>query len=501
MVRVAVALLLSLSAHAGEPLTYEDAVERALVSNPALYNAQLQLERTEEDVVGAWGGFDPTFSLSAGWEQSRDVGPAFPGSLLVVRTNRDRWDATATLQARAPTGTSGTLTGSVLGTYTTNRTDDGVVGGFLAPFQRNRVPGSFSLSVTQELLKGVKLSYNLQNVRRARANGVIQELELGRTRQQAIADVARTYWTWVHRVEVARISDEAVAVAEENLRVGEERVSLGQAAPVERTRLEAALVQARTQALDAQNEAGRAADELLVAMGEDPGADLEPASIPGDVPSLELDADSAVEVALKQGFDVGVARARLEQAKLEQSVSKHELWPSLNLTATAGAGTGLFETPEDSGRTVVKAGTTLPVYRILETDQNSLNYGVRGNFSMPLGNRVAASAARRTAVDVAVAEQVVVDTEASTRIAVHQAVRVLASAKAKVELADVNQRLAEETLAAEEALFDAGRALLKDVLEARRSVDEAKGEAMRARTDFRIALVELMRLQGQLGMK
>jgi outer membrane protein TolC len=486
---ICLACLLSSTAVAGEVLTLEDAVQRALATNPNLQNAELRMERSGEDVSAALGTFDPTLSLQGGWGLSRDVGPPFPGFPAVVQSRSESWDASAAVSASAPTGTSATVTGTFRGNENTTLNEDGTpLSGeaslFLSPLQRNTVPGNLSLSLTQQLLKGVRLSYNLQNVRRARANETIADLEFSRARQQAIADTARAYWTWVHRAEVARISKESVEVAEENLRVGAARVDAGEAAPVERTRLEAALIQARTTALDAENEAARTADDLLVLMGEMPGGDIEPGTRPGDVPGLELDPARAVDVALEQGFDVAIARQNLELTLMEQANARHDLWPTLSLTGTAGFGSGVFETESDGA--------------IVTADQTSLNVGVRGQFSMPLGNRAAASAARRTNVDVRLAKQSVVDTEGATRAAVHQAVRLLLSAQAKVELADINLQLAQETLAAEEALFDAGRTLLRDVLESRRAVDEAAGEAVRARTDYRVAVIELLRLQGQL---
>jgi outer membrane protein TolC len=84
------------------------------------------------------------------------------------------------------------------------------------------------------------------------------------------------------------------------------------------------------------------------------------------------------------------------------------------------------------------------------------------------------------------------------RSQVEQQVRALVSARELVGLADANLRLAEETLAAEDALASVGRSILKDVLEARAAVDAARVEAIRARVDARVAEVELLRLQGQL---
>ena len=49
-----------------------------------------------------------------------------------------------------------------------------------------------------------------------------------------------------------------------------------------------------------------------------------------------------------------------------------------------------------------------------------------------------------------------------------------------------------------EAIADVGRALQKDVLEARNALESARVEAVKSRTDYQLAWVELRRLQGVL---
>ena len=77
-------------------------------------------------------------------------------------------------------------------------------------------------------------------------------------------------------------------------------------------------------------------------------------------------------------------------------------------------------------------------------------------------------------------------------------VRTLSSAGMSVTLAEANLRFAEETLTAQRALQNAGRAIQKDVLEAIRDVDDARVALAKARADAALALVELNRLRGSL---
>ena len=63
----------------------------------------------------------------------------------------------------------------------------------------------------------------------------------------------------------------------------------------------------------------------------------------------------------------------------------------------------------------------------------------------------------------------------------------------------MNFWLVREILQAEEARHEAGRVLLQEVLEARVQAQRAEAEAVRTRTDFRVAEVEFRRIQGLLG--
>jgi outer membrane protein TolC len=91
--------------------------------------------------------------------------------------------------------------------------------------------------------------------------------------------------------------------------------------------------------------------------------------------------------------------------------------------------------------------------------------------------------------------------ERTTASSVAAQVLTLNSALRKVSLADLQFQLAQETLAAEKALSEVGRIIQKDLLESRNAADSARVSAVKARIDYRLAMVALLRLQGQLTTK
>ncbi|MCB9680780.1 MAG: TolC family protein [Alphaproteobacteria bacterium] len=480
---------LSTPALAGRPLGYEEALGLAVERNPTLRAARLTLDQTEADVTAANGQYDPVLRLDGGWNRtsSRQRFGQFPDPFQI---DSDGWNLGMDLSGTAPTGTAVTVSGEFAQSLAQVRLDDTtgdpslLDGIFGTDQERKSFQPSFRLTVSQELLKGIALGFNLQNVRRAVSGRTLAQLELDRAEQQALADVARAYWNWVYLDRLADIAHQSVDVAEENLRVISVKVDAGELAPVERTRGEAAAVQSRSNAIEAENNAAGARDGLLLLLGEHPGQDWEPASDPGQVPELAVDAGAAVDVALAQSLELQMQRQRVDDAARDLKVARHSVLPSL--TANVSGGLSGFDDTSWSNAFVLY-DTLLP------------SISVGGVFSVPLGSRASVGQVRRSSAELDKQKQALIDLEGSVRADVEKQVRVLTSAYQKVRLADINVRLAQETLDAERALVDVGRALVKDLLESQSQLDTAQGEAVRARTDYRLAEVELRRLQGQLA--
>jgi outer membrane protein TolC len=175
----------------------------------------------------------------------------------------------------------------------------------------------------------------------------------------------------------------------------------------------------------------------------------------------------------------------VETQEFALRTERHGRLPMLDAFATAGRTTGNQPTPLD-------AATGL----FGEAAQPSLLVGA--TLTVPLGNRAAAGAAEAAAYDLSSAENAVVELEQRIAAEVAYQVALLEGAHERVEAADAGVRLASETLDATETLLAAGRAVTKDVLEARTALQRARVEAVRARTDWRIAYTELLRLQSSL---
>jgi len=462
------------------PLTYDEVLRGAVDNNPSLATARMSLTAAEGSVTSAQGQFDPTYTLDGSFDQRRTQG-FFQGFPFTSRS--ESWRFGNRLDGSTATGTSYSVNADLDGTYSEFETDFA----FGSDVQtQEAINANLGVSLTQQLLEGVLYRYNLQNVTRARQSATTAELQLAQAEQDAQYTAAEAYWNWVYSYQLQQIADDSVEVAAEAFRVGELQVASGQLAPVEATRLEAALVQAEQSAIEAANTAEQAANALLLAIGEEPDQAIQPATPAGDVPVVELDEGAVVEVALTQNLDLAVARASLDLAELDEAAAKHALLPTLSATGSAGVAS------QDI------SGSASGAVSGLFDDDNQPYVALSGQFQVPLGNRAARGERDRTRSVVSQRKRELADLERSIRAQVEEQVRVLESARRSMELADINLRLAEETLAAEEALAEAGRNIQKDVLEARTELDRSRAEAAKARTDYRLAQAQLLRLQGQL---
>ncbi len=463
----------------GRPITYEEALRTAVENNPTLATARLARLQAEGSVTSAQGQFDPTYTLDGAFRRSTNQGffQGFPFS-----STSETWNLNNQLSGTLGTGTSYALNAGMDRNKSTFVTE--FVAGQGTEQVQNVFTSNLSVSLTQQLLEGVLYRYNVQNVTRARQQLTTAELSEAQALQDALYTAAEAYWGWVYAVELERIADESVRVAEEALRVGRLQVENGTLAPVEGTRLEAAMVQSQHAALDAHNAAEQTANTLLLAIGEAPDQPVVPATPAGDVPPDEIEVAAAVDVALAQNVDLMVSRSNLELANTNLATAKHALLPSLSATGSAGVAA-----QDDSVGTAISG---------LTDADNQPFVSIGGQFSVPLGNRAARGSRDTSQALVSQREQEVANLERSVRAQVEQQVLALTSSRRKMELADANLRLAEQTLSAEEALASAGRNIQRDVLEARNELDRAKAEAAKARTDYRLAQAQLLRLQGQL---
>lgn len=460
-------------------LTYEEALRRAGEANVDVRDAEQDVIAAEATLLSARAAFEPTLAGEGAWFSGKEesTNPQFGEAY----TESDGW--TSKLSVTQPMATGTSLSAGL----EASRWDylfRGQIEGFdFEQQEEGGVQSTLSVTLAQALLQGHRLAWNLQGVRAARSARSVAEATQQVRRQQALADTARAFWQARYQRNLVLIAEQTLVVATEQRRVVEALVQGGRLAPVEATRAEAAQVQAERALLDARNAARSAEDALLVLVGEAPGAELELAAPTPDVPALSLEADRVVESVLAGNPELQAARLAVEERRLAVADARHAMLPELGVSATLAVKGYESELAASIGEAVTGE---FP------------NATVGASLSVPLANRADRGALAHAKAQAASADLDVWRTENALAQAARAQVRTLESAARNVELARLNVRLAEETLAADQARLTEGRALQKDVSDALRGLDQARVEAERALTDYLVAVVELERLKGGL---
>ncbi len=472
-------LILLGTALASEPISldYKDTLEQALIRNPALVGAKLDVEAADGVLLAAKGTFDPMFSGGTSLNHSTSEAVREFGEVL---SDLEVFAWNARVDQMLPTGTSLSLDWSSTQTkFRYELRDTGFVIEQEDPLFQTRMVASIS----QSLLEGHRLASNLQEVRQANATLSITKADQLATRQQTLADVATAYWNLRTMQRLAVIAKHAMDTAKEEQRVVHLLVEQGTVAPVERARVDAAVVQAESSLIDAENSALQAADGLLLLIGEKPGSVVKLTTEPVSPKVLELDVDALVKVALEHNPTLRAAQIRVDAAKLARLHARHRRLPQLDATASYGL---IGYEPSASKSVSELFGGDLP------------DWTVGANLSMPLLNRADRGSFLQRQAEAAKARSVKDALSRTIDQDVRTQVRTLKAAHTQVRLAEANLKFATKTLGAERALREAGRAIQKDVLEAMAAHKDAQVALERARSDFQLALIELERLKGTL---
>ena len=469
----------SVAASAGNALelTYDAVLKSAVANNPTLLGAQYDVEAARGTLMAARGIFDPAFEATASQNQFTSESTREFGEVL---SEFDSASWSTSLNQNLPTGTNI----NVSWTTTTSRFRYELRNtSYTVEQQEPLFESRMVTSLTQNILEGHRLASNLEGVRSAARGMDIAEASQRRARQQTLADAASAYWSTRTQWKLADIAAAAIDAAIEEQRIVHAKVEQGTLAPVERTRVDAAVVQARRESLRALDAARSAEDALLLMIGQPPGTSILLVSVPSDPATVVIDSTAVETAAIEGNPELHVARIQEHSAEMARLDARHRLLPELNLNASYSL-VG-YEQSAVSAREELLSGD-LPEWRMGAT------------LSMPLLGRADRGQALSRSAEAAKARSERLQLERRIRSEVRAQLRVIEAATVEIQLAAANLELATQTLEAERALTDAGRAIQKDLLESIAAVDDAKTQLERSRGDYQLALIELERLKGTL---
>lgn len=343
---------------------------------------------------------------------------------------------------------------------------------------------------SQPLLRGGWMQATLTDVRAAEITRAARDEDFARTVQDTLLAVVRAFWELSWARENYRAVFAARELAQEQLRITEERIRVRQLAQRDRITDEAEVAQRTEQLIAAENEIHSRADGLRRLLLQDAEGELWNTEI---VPSTPIEgdlADGAIDwrvparVALRERPDLKSQQADAALAELNEVQARNLLLPQLDLVGSYGA-TGSSRQFSESFDNVF--------------DFDASDWSVRLQMTVPVGNGAARAlhAQRRLLTEEAVRN--VYSLQMDIVQQVRDAVRQLFTSAERVRASRESVRLAETELDTAQQRSRAGELTPFDVRLRNQSLLDARSRLLRNLVDHRVAEAQLLFVQGTLG--
>jgi outer membrane protein len=470
-------------------LTLDEAVKRALDNNNDIAVARYNPELSEQSLFYYRGYYDPYLFSNLQHNSTKSPGTSFLSGGTTVDSTRDVWN----FGAAAPIEPTG---GSLQVTFNNNKQDTTSTFSYYNPAFNS----TLNLSLTQPLLRNLRIDSSRNELRIAKKNREISDVQFRATIVNTVANVKGYYYDLIYAFDNLEAARANLGLAGRLLNENEIRVKVGTMAPLDVVTAQAEVASREVDVITAENTLAQAQDNLKQAIfpANDP-AMWATQILPVDRASAEavpVDIEGAVRNALQNRTDVVTARKNLEISDYNIQYSKGQLLPQLDLVAaygTTGAGGTLIRDQSGPLTPPIEGGYGDALGQVFGRDFPTWTVGAAISYSIPNRSAKASAASARISKDQALTSirrlelQVAADVRTAGRN-VESGFKTVASTKAA-------RVLAEQRLDAEEKKFSAGMSTNYLVTQAQRDLAIARVNELRATSEYRKAQVNFQRVQ------
>jgi outer membrane protein TolC len=453
-------------AHAEEtrPLSLTQAIERALAGNPNLRRERVAVAKAAARQLAVAGQFDVRLTAQLGSERAVtpaiDCGPTCT-DLSAGRTTTSSFGLG--LSRDLETGGRLSLAGSAQRLAISEIPDKSLYSGTL--YQSN-----LALVFSHPLLRGFGTEIALANLRKARIEQDIAELNRQMRACNVVRDVAIAYWELAYATQDLTIRRSAVELAQEQLRITQAMIGVGRLADADAASVERAIAQRLEELATAEQNLYFRSLDLEILFGASVDANF-PALAASDAPiagPTNIDERAELSRALDANPQLRALRRGLDLSQADLAVAKNTLWPKLDLGARVGP-VGRSEGFSEAVRHT--------------TGLSDLAWSAQLTFEMPVQNRTARGQLQAAEEEVGLAHINADDFAAKIRELVLRTSRSIRTAGKRVELGRREVVFAQKNLDAERARFQAGRATNNDVLLRLQELMDAETRLLRSTVD------------------
>ncbi|NWF85451.1 MAG: TolC family protein [Bryobacteraceae bacterium] len=433
---------LGLMAHAQDPappaetLTVDQAVSNALQRNPSLRTAELDVEKSSDN-------------------------------LAAFRTRRLPSLKWTTLAGQLLTKPTVTFDQGVFGTYPG-------VGPIPGQETKVNIPRKPTAFLYGQMLQPLSQQYRLGlGVKLLTLERLLEEAKLAERRAAVAEQVRKAYYRLLETQSALESVEQSLPLYRETFRLAKVGLKLETVLESQQLKAEADVAKVELEALKLRNPIATQMEVLNELMGRPVNTPFRTVGV-SHLVEESLDPGEAIRMALNRRPEVQQASLRVRQADLDIRVKKSEYIPDVSLALTYGSA---YNFQNALPQNVATAGVYL--------EWEVFDWG-RKKREM--------SAKRHIASQARIAEEAL---DRRIRVEVGQALRQCAEAAQRVKVSTLTQRAAREGLREQQSAFGREAVLLKDVLQSQTVLAAADDEQRRALAAYWSARAELKRVLGE----
>src|SRR5215471_12545597 len=481
-----------------QTMALQDAIARALQNNLDIEQFRQGVRISEFNLFSLYGFYDLSSAASIGFRNS-----ITPTSSTISGGNN-----------------SGTLTAkSLFYNFTTSKNFEQTGGNLFVELDnsRNRSSSIFSglnptfnssltFTYTQPLLRNFSLDATRRNIKVAKKSLDISDSQFRQRVIEIINQVQRAYWDLVFAIQNEKIARDSVDLAKTQLDNNRKMVEAGTLAPIELRSTEAQLETAKGNVIVALQGITTAENALKILLLKDPNdrmwnSEINPTDQP-DKSEVKFDLEESTRLALKNRPELEQMRLLTEQKEVDIKFFKSQLKPQLDFIAayinTGLAGSAVTAVDVGGGGSTIPprfmGGFGQALKNLFGQDFRTYQVGVQ--LSFPWRNRTAKANLGRS-----LAEQRQLDARQrqlveTVQVDVRNELQAVVASKQRYEAALAAELAAQAQYSGEQERYRAGLSTNFVVLQRLTDLSVARGNTVRALTDYNKALADLQRVTG-----
>ena len=358
---------------------------------------------------------------------------------------------------------------------------------------------------TQPLARNFSTDLTRQQIQVTKINRDMSDVQLRSTITNTVSNVREAYWNYVYAIQAVGVAQQSVDLADQLVKDNQTRVDVGTMAPIDVVTAQsqsAAAKQNLVLAIGTMRTNELVLKQLIVGGTDDPnwGAHLDAIDRPDFAPQ-PIDIEAAVRRALSERTDLMLAQMVGKENDVTLKYLRDQLKPQADFVGTYGlvgiGGTEYIKSPTAGVNAppigFVPGGFSDALSTLLHT--NYPRWTAQINLSYPLGTSFQEASVARARIQVNQVEAQVKQIQLQVATDVTNAAVSVQSNSERVQAAIAARELAQKTMEAEQSKFEVGMSTSYNVVLTQRDLATAQINELQAILNYRIALVELERLQ------